>query len=136
MANSDPERIDELLQTIRKISELQKQGAMPHVGPTPDPAVLEESLRRSDPHTRLEILQRSAEDIRRILSNLGANSASPNVPKLLKGRAPAPPPRMASFHEAEDDEEDIYENTGPGSRLARLNILRTQQHLSAEGDLF
>ena len=128
----DPERIEELLQTIKKISDLQKQGSIPHVGPVPDPVILEESLKRSDPGKRLEILQKSADDIRRILLSLGGASK-----ETLRSRPPAPPPRIttAKFHEAEDDEEDIYENTGPGSRLARISILRAQQSSTLEGDL-
>ena len=55
---SDEHRFEELLATVKRMSELQRCGALPRIANTPDPDVLE-GLRQSDPAAYLAALQRS-----------------------------------------------------------------------------
>ena len=117
---SENQRFEDLLATVKRISELQRAGAIPSLGNTPDPTVLED-LRHSDPQAYVAALQRSANDIRRILSTMdGGQRAGPAAllsPRPKDYHIPPPPPSLPPLNLPDEGDEDLYENTGPGSRL-------------------
>ena len=148
---SENQRFEDLLNTIKKITELQRAGALPKLGNTPDPDHLDD-LRQTNPQAYLAALQRSANDIRQILSSLdhrgGLTTLSPrprdqvstassttavagpppNLPQpplTTPRQRPSGQPRLqlgspTVLSPSDYDEDDLYENTGPGSRLATL----------------
>ena len=137
----------QLLDTIKKTLELQEKGIIPdlHI----DPQILE-SLSHNDPEEYLKTLKKTAGEIRSLLSKLAPQNQSSasthnveNVPSVkpseksssafneshfLKGRNPISTAAATSISSVDEDEDDLYENTGPGSRIARLAVSECGKH--------
>ena len=141
MASNDQhqEQRRQLTETIKKTLELQAHGKIP---PLIDPHILE-NLNHNDPGEYLEMLRKTAEDIRKLLSELKQPKAAtqetipsenPNGQKcsaFSESHALSGASSFSSLGKVgkinicstdEAEEEDLYENTGPGSRVARMHL--------------
>ena len=131
----------QLLDTIKKTLELQEKGLIPNLNI--DPQILE-SLSHENPEQYLETLKKTAGEIRALLSKLTPqnqlnactkdlenvpsgkslenNSSNFNESHLRLGGNPSTVATANSINSVDEDEDDLYENTGPGSRVARFAV--------------
>ena len=131
----------QLLDTIKKTLELQEKGLIPNLHI--DPQILE-SLSHSNPEQYLDTLKKTAGEIRALLSKLtpqnqpnaclkdienvpfnqssDKNSSNFGESHFQSGRNVSSVATANSINSVEDDEDDLYENTGPGSRIARFAV--------------
>ena len=132
------QRHRQLLETIKKTIELQGDGIIPNL---PDPQKLE-NLSQSDRGEYLEYLRKYAEDIRNHLSTIVPQQQPKESTNLSQKKLSGRPcsqtggtsiesqrtgPNSSNPLEEicrppvidinDEDEEDLYENTGPGSRI-------------------
>ena len=145
MASNDQnqEQRRQLVETIKNTLELQKNGSIPAII---DPLILD-NLTNNDPSEYLETLRKTAVDIRNLLSELSqqnqptasahtteetphGNSRGQKCTAVSESHTLSGASSFSSLGKVvtpnmwipnEEDEEDLYENTGPGSRVARLN---------------
>ena len=133
----------QLLETIKKTLELQEKGIIPDLI---DPQILE-NLSHNDPEEYLKTLKKTAGEIRSLLSRLtphnepntkkqevesnhsgksfGQNSSNFGESHFLLGRNGSGVAAANSINSVDEEEDDLYENTGPGSRIARLTVSET-----------
>ena len=153
MASNDQhqEQRRQLIETIKKTLELQENGKIPHLI---DPLILE-NLNHNDPGEYLEMLRKTAEDIRKLLSEIKQPNAITHKQEAIPSENPSGQKYSINniisesqalsgassysslsktgktniWSQDEAEEEDLYENTGPGSRVGRL-------HMPDNGKLF
>ena len=146
MASNDQnqEQRRQLVETIKNTLELQRNGSIPAII---DPMILD-NLTHNDPNEYLETLRKTAMDIRKLLSELSqqkqpiasahtanetphGNSHGQKCAVVSESHTLSGASSFSSLGKVvtpnvwvpnEEDEEDLYENTGPGSRVARLSI--------------
>ena len=139
--SNDPlqEQNRQLLDTIKKTLELQEKGLIPNLNI--DPKILE-SLSHENPEQYLETLKKTAGEIRAFLSKLTPQNQLNACTKDLENVPSGKSLESSNFNEShlrlggntssvatanshdsvDEDEDDLYENTGPGSRVARFAV--------------